>query len=885
MTGTGRRLLLSITVGAARGLLALGVLLVLTAGLPWALVHFVGWPLPNHVPTWDEVQMLLLDPMSAQFFIDALAIASWITWFSFVWSVVYSVVDIVRGVAWTPPRVRGPFRTFTATLIGAVVLTLLSNRALAVPVPAGGANESTAAAVTASASPGVVEQRDVSPAKSMLVVDRAAPAPLGHVRVVDEVRLPHDGIYDSLWRIAERIYGPGGGDRWPELYQLNRGVEQADGRSLVNPDLVRPGWKIAAYVPEPTEEPPLAEVPAMPSSSVTDAASPEEETEPRGEPGEPGLELMTGAYVSVGLAGAISAAVAASQLRRRRRYRIGTGERSDLHRPVAPAVQALRVGHDAVRDKQSVDTELVQFGPPQPQVRLTANGVLEPSNKPSYLPAVAGVRRGHEFAVDLASTRGLGLSGPGAASAVRALLLHLLTAQETGASCRVLVPADDLHLIFGEVEAQDLPHTVEVVASLDAALDEMEALLLTRVRQALDGPLRASDAVVLVARSVGHAERRLQAVLDNGSALGLAGILLGQWRPGATVVVRTDGTVSATSPGLGDELAGARLFNLPAADAADLLALLREAEVQRGPDDVDDDVRSIPEARRPESRASTVSDAATPGSQPAAASSRLAVEVFGRFQLVFVPAGSDSVDLSSLLTPKQREMLVHLALHPQGVRREVLNEAVWPGSRPPRPYNSFHNTLSVLRRLVADATSGSMANFVLNSDGRYQLNSELVEVDFWALQQLLRHAGGMAGANRTACLQRAVDLYEGDLAEDVLSPWIEPFRESARRDVLDALSALINEQGEADPARVLVLLERARALDPYNEGVYRQIMSTQAQLGHLDAVPRTLALLTATLGEIDEEPSAETRDIAELLQRRPLEFPAVSTNTEIGVIS
>ncbi|WP_086664163.1 BTAD domain-containing putative transcriptional regulator [Lentzea kentuckyensis] len=858
MTGADRRSALSVGVGAARGLLALGVLSALTAGLPWGLVHFVGWPLPDHVPTWDEVRVALLSPMGGQFFIDALAIVCWIAWFFFVLSVLRSVVDVARGIAWTPCQGRGPFQALTATLIGAVVLTLLSNRAFAAPAAGNRAHEPTAAVAVAPLTPGAAEH----PAALALVVDRAAPAPPGLVRVVDEVRLPHNGIYDSLWRIAERIYGPGGGDRWPELYQLNRGVEQADGRSLSNPDLVRPGWQIAAYVPEPAEAPPLTEVRPTPPNP----APSEEVAEPREDLSEPGLNLMTGVYVSLGLAGAISAAVVAMQMRRRCRYRIGSGKRSDLHRPVAPVVQALRVGHETTQDRQSDETEFVHFGPRRPNVQLTAEGVLEPS-KPSRLAAAAGTRRGREFAVDLASTRGLGLSGAGAAAAARALLLHLLTAQETDATCRVLVPADDLHLVFGEVEAQSLPHTVEVVASLDAALDEMEALLLTRARQALDEHLRASDAVVLVARSVGHTARRLQAVLDNGSALGLAGILLGQWRPGATVIVRADGTVSATSPGLGDELSGARLFNLPAADAADLLAVLREAEVQRGSDGVNDDVRSIPDARLPEPRASTVADAATADSAPAAVSSRLTVEVFGRFQFVFAPGGSEAVDLSGLLTPKQREVLVHLALHPQGVRREVLNEAVWPGSRPPRPYNSFHNTLSVLRRVVADATSGPMANFVVNSDGRYQLNREFVEVDFWKLQQLLGNVA-VTGADRKSCLQRAVDLYAGDLAEDVLSPWIEPFRESARRDVLDALSALINEYGDADPQRVLVLLERARQLDPYNEGVYRQIMSTQAQLGQLAAVPRTLALLTATLGEIDEEPSPDTQAIAALLQRR-----------------
>ena len=31
-------------------------------------------------------------------------------------------------------------------------------------------------------------------------------------------------------------------NRWPEIYALNMGVAQTDGRSLTNPDLIHIGW-------------------------------------------------------------------------------------------------------------------------------------------------------------------------------------------------------------------------------------------------------------------------------------------------------------------------------------------------------------------------------------------------------------------------------------------------------------------------------------------------------------------------------------------------------------------------------------------------------------------------------------------------------------------
>lgn len=69
--GAGR--VLGVLGRLVRGLLAAAVLAALLAGLPWALTHFVGWPLPDHVPSWVEVQGVLLGPMTTTFLLDFLA--------------------------------------------------------------------------------------------------------------------------------------------------------------------------------------------------------------------------------------------------------------------------------------------------------------------------------------------------------------------------------------------------------------------------------------------------------------------------------------------------------------------------------------------------------------------------------------------------------------------------------------------------------------------------------------------------------------------------------------------------------------------------------------------------------------------------------------------
>ena len=45
---------------------------------------------------------------------------------------------------------------------------------------------------------------------------------------------------DSLWRIARTHLGTGA--RWPEIFDLNRGRVQPDGRTLSNPHLIQIGW-------------------------------------------------------------------------------------------------------------------------------------------------------------------------------------------------------------------------------------------------------------------------------------------------------------------------------------------------------------------------------------------------------------------------------------------------------------------------------------------------------------------------------------------------------------------------------------------------------------------------------------------------------------------
>lgn len=962
-----------------RAVLALAALIVLVAGLPWALAHYVGWPLPRHIPSLAEVQTVLVAPMATPMLLNILACITWMAWFVFTIDVARAAVDAARGI--TLPRLRPTPQGVAAALVGTIVLALLGNRTTPPPTSVTMLTEarpSTVATAPRTPTPAVTRQAD-TPATDGDITVTNLPAPPGMVTVRVTVQPPRDGIYDSLWRIAQRLWGDG--NRWPELFAGNRGILQPDGRALTVPGYIRPGWQLTTTVPTPPDsvhsrlkgpvsQPTPPQAPPTPSTSKpapqTPSAPPTVPHRPASpaqqeSPARPsaGLTLPTGAFVGVGLAAAISAALAASAVWRRRRYRIGSGDRSDVGQPMAPVVRALHLAHQHTPDVG--DGAASDFDDTDPWDANPAGDLpRRESLQPSSTATPAGIHDGRGVALDLAATHGLGLLGPGATAAARALLLSLLTGQSETRGVRVLIPTADVPRLLDHHQLDQYPAGLTLMPDLDTALGELETELLSRTRRVLGDDEADTtpehDTTVVLLASPTHAQRRLQAILDNGASLGLLGILVGQWRPGTTLRVRTDGLVSATHPDLGEQLVGSRLFSLPASDTTDLLNLLREAqgpgehaqptteqpttgiaprpstayepsvstedgmvleitqmesmnssEGTGNPDSppvrtlralADQPVTPQPQTSTPPEPQAT----GTPGEPPACtpeadrysqtcppvaaqadrttspeepdrpqraiAEPPLSLTVFGQVALTLT-VDDEPRDITSALPPRQREILVYLAVHRDGARRDALVDTLWPNNSPERPYNSFYTQLSQLRRNLTKATDGYLTDITPNDNGRYRLDPRLVTVDYWRFHDALT-AGHRATTDteRHDALHHAAELHQGELAEDLAEPWLLPPRETAHRDVLDALSVLIRATVEHDPERALSLLERARALDCYNEGVYRNIIRTQARLGQQESIPRTLALLTTVLAEHDQQPSVETTNLAAFLQRR-----------------
>lgn len=774
---------------------------------------------------------------------------------------------------------------------------------------------------------------------------------------------------DTLSAIAERELGDP--DAWPAIFDLNAGRTQPDGRALRHPDQILPGWHLVlpAQVAPPPAEPP--EQPATPPNSPTPAPAPERPATsaeqpaspdaPRGEqpdlpeaqPGT-GIALPTGAFVGLGLAALITVAMITVRLRRRRWYHPGV--RDDADPAGLPVVRALRIAHDTATSTSAGDDNPTAApatpGHARPadihirdRARATVRAVL-----PAPQNTALGVRDGHAIALDLASTRGLGLTGPGAHAAARALIMTLLArAASDGLDAMIVMPADDARALFGPDLADRAPGRLRIVDDLPAALGTLEAELVARTdigdvaknapSANTSRPRGGTGPAVVVATPTADTNRRTHAVLDNGSLLGLAGVFLGPWHPG-TARVREDGIVEATSPALSADLADARLFTLPDTDARDLLALLHAADP-----DSDDPTRDriatssavdpgIHRQSRAESTATnaeplvseyefaTAAPDAAAVTPPAAAAVRdnpaehpttgqsgpaesetteppspevgnhrlpsaarrddnrttalcpptdpspvppLHLQVLGRLHLT--RAKPEPCDLIEVLAPRQREILVYLALHRDGCRRETLSAALWPDAPGERPYNSFHATLSQLRRGLRRASDDDTFDIIVNQDSHYRLDQTILIADLWRLQDAITASRQASATDAAAAANRVTELYRGDLAEGISADWIDGPREALRRDVLDALSILIRKIRTDSPEQALALLEQGRHLDPYNEAIYRDLMRLQARLGQHDSIPRTLNLLTTSLADLDQRPARSTLSLADTLQQ------------------
>lgn len=286
----------------------------LLIGLPWALVRFVGWPLPHRVPTAEQIAEWLDNPLETQRAIKLGAVLIWLIWAFFVLAV---AVEIHRRVRAPRIHLTTPMQGIAASLVGATVAALSGGTAHAAP-PA----EPTDTAVAAIPHPDDVHHTapPAGASEAVYVVARG----------------------DWLGAIAERFLGRA--DAYPRLQTLNTDLEARDPRF---PDHIEPGWRlrlpadahdrgvlhhatghIVAARPThvddgdatpvaPTERPAATTTQPTPTSELVDSGEPHQE-------GDDELDAVvgnhTGAMAGAGLLASLLFAVLTAERRRQRSF-------------------------------------------------------------------------------------------------------------------------------------------------------------------------------------------------------------------------------------------------------------------------------------------------------------------------------------------------------------------------------------------------------------------------------------------------------------------------------------------------------------------------------------------------------------------------------------
>ena len=264
----------------ATGILALVVLAGLVGGIPYALWHFVGWPLPHHLPSGSAL-LHDLDQRGIpdRTLVDALAVVVWLTWGVLVASLVAEVPAAIRGERAGRLPLAGIFQPLTGRLVAAVLVAALA----VAPRPTTGRTGPVEGLATLAPRP----------VAAVVLTNASAPLDAAAVHGRGDIGT---GAELQRCRHAQRRRGPmsssaatrsgasqsrelGDPLRWREIAELNE--DRVEGtRRFTDPHWIYPGWTLLLPaeptsdarhpgVPRPNSAPPRQKSAPAPTETTT----------------------------------------------------------------------------------------------------------------------------------------------------------------------------------------------------------------------------------------------------------------------------------------------------------------------------------------------------------------------------------------------------------------------------------------------------------------------------------------------------------------------------------------------------------------------------------------------------------------------------------------
>jgi ATP/maltotriose-dependent transcriptional regulator MalT/DNA-binding SARP family transcriptional activator len=238
------------------------------------------------------------------------------------------------------------------------------------------------------------------------------------------------------------------------------------------------------------------------------------------------------------------------------------------------------------------------------------------------------------------------------------------------------------------------------------------------------------------------------------------------------------------------------------------------------------------------------------------------VRALGRFELL---RDASPVEFSGKGPGRPMELLKVLLAHGgQDVRADQIADALWPHVDADYAHKSFTATLHRLRRLLGEDDA------VLLRDSRLSLNTALVWVDSWALEQvcaaideaLRAPAGAAPDAELRALADEALALYRGPfLPDESEQPSYIACREQIRSRLLRCLARIARRWEDAgQPEAAADCYLRCIEADPLFEAPYRNLMLSYQRSGdQVEARATYERLRTILQARLKAAPSPETQ--------------------------
>ena len=244
----------------------------------------------------------------------------------------------------------------------------------------------------------------------------------------------------------------------------------------------------------------------------------------------------------------------------------------------------------------------------------------------------------------------------------------------------------------------------------------------------------------------------------------------------------------------------------------------------------------------------------------------LTINLLGPTEIFRDPARPFAAD--AWTTRRARDILCFIASRRhRRASKQVLIETFWNEAEGPVAEKNFYPTISHIRRALNN-NQLLKQNFLLFSDGEYQLNSEFAyRIDLEEFDRLVSESEAARRSGQSAqCLsayEAASKLYRGAFMQGCYGSWVEEQQAYYREQFLFMLEAqIVAAQKSGAWAQSLLLAQRVQHEDPFREEVYCRAMRAYAALGNRAAVKEQYETLRRLLREeLGIEPAARTRKI------------------------